>query len=125
MEAKELRLGNVCLRENFMVNKWDKEKFYQINVGCNDIVACVNSPQKFKPITLTEEWLVKMGFDYKIKSIHYRKWYIWDKDTQKGMDIFEEDEGYVFNGDTNIKHVHSLQNLYFALTNKELIIKND
>lgn len=73
----------------------------------------------FKPIQLTETWLLKCGFDESLRHI--------------GEDIFElihnktigyrlAIEGqYVY---SEIKYVHQLQNLYQSLCQKELIIKN-
>jgi len=74
---------------------------------------------------LTEEWLLKLGFELAYESDYRRK-----------FDMLDSRFGYDFdlNGDTNgmqgfryignylghIKHVHQLQNLYFALTGKEL-----
>jgi len=41
--------------------------------------------------------------------------------SEKGL---YSDDGYkMFGRDTTIKHVHQLQNLYFALTGKELELK--
>jgi hypothetical protein len=69
-----------------------------------------------KPIPLTEEWLVKFGFD---KKAH-----------REGLSIILENTLGYKNGRTYFKswcilesqpkHVHQLQNLYFALTGKEL-----
>ena len=79
-----------------------------------------------EPIPLTEEWLVKFG----IKGMHSKK-------LTKGIKLASYGNGeyqiYVATemhaittedlGAIRIKHVHQLQNLYFALTGKELTIK--
>ncbi len=118
MKANELRIGNLITIDS-------------LTDGSSNIVVCdtfhlieMNNTIKYQynPIPLTEEWLIKFGFDYKIKS-DYCKWYLWSKETQKGIELYEEDYGYIFNEDVNIKHVHQLQNLYFALTGEELTIK--
>jgi hypothetical protein len=58
-----------------------------------------------KPIPLTEEWLVKLNPDKLLLTKDEFGIFIW------------------INGDKlYIKHVHQLQNLYFALTNRELEI---
>lgn len=67
-----------------------------------------------EPIPLTEEWLVKFGFD-KVGNSFF-----------KGLEIFEDD-GNFFYGlrdegqmDLHIKYVHQLQNFWYALINEEL-----
>jgi len=76
------------------------------------------------PIKLTEEWLVKFGFVNGIKRI----------DEANHLNLFNSvgADGYLFyigypyeyaGTDLEIKHVHQLQNLYFALTGEELEIK--
>ena len=70
----------------------------------------------FDPIPLTEEWLLKLGYNgCSIRHNHY---------VIKGHTIWLCQE--MFLCDKNgiiIKHVHQLQNLYFALTNTELTSK--
>jgi len=66
-----------------------------------------------QPIPLTEEWLLKFGFDdlgtygYGRGNFHI---------------CLHENEFYfsINNRKVFIKHVHQLQNLYFALTGEEL-----
>ena len=74
------------------------------------------------PIPLTEEWLLKFGF--KKDGMYYENEHVQlSKMTAKnGYDYYCSDLDFsVFI--TEIKYVHSLQNLYFALTNEELCIK--
>jgi hypothetical protein len=79
-----------------------------------------------EPIPLTEEWLLKFGFE-----IDDSEWFKDDDEivyqkTYKDYSICVSNKGVVYNGvySQKIKHVHSLQNLYFALTGEELTIKN-
>jgi len=83
----------------------------------------------FVGIPLTEEWLLKFGFDREVGEsesgiLTYQKyfnnehlgiWYYPDKvyDFQINVDKF-------FKTLTKLKYVHQLQNLYFALTGEEL-----
>ena len=95
------------------------------------------------PISLTEEWLTNLGFDklrehdfgsgivkFYGKSIivedesHEEKLVMCLSTNQCEIGVYNpqgEDYNYVLNKD--VEYVHQLQNLYFALTGKELLIK--
>lgn len=120
MEAQELRLGN-----------W-------IEVICNDIVVpdsieeCNRYHLKdlvkgsdyysYKPIPLTEEWLLKFGF-HRSQFMFYDGSFAYYKG-DFGIDLTGQPTwGDPQIGILHIKHVHQLQNLYFALVGKELTIK--
>ena len=76
----------------------------------------------YQPIPLTEEWLLRFGFQ--IYEHDKDEYYIYDTDhlvsLYKGINggyqrrINDYDDGIELN------HVHQLQNLYFALTGEEL-----
>lgn len=100
-----------------------------VKVGHNEIKFISDvSGHAFKPIPLTPEWLERFGFQ-KTKNGGTFAEYYW---SGKGMDLTldlelststpEYDSQYV-SGSTQLKHVHQLQNLYFALTGEELEIK--
>ena len=130
MEAKDLRINNWIIIDGVLVRVRGVYSFtngsFKNNEGRVDayrydsifepkeISAGINH---FEPIPLTEEWLVKLGFE-KLEGwddMYYFK--IGD------FQIYEYNvSGYEFD-DFEIKHVHQLQNLYFALTNEELILK--
>ena len=117
MKAQELRIGNFVLFDNKKVEitgivksgfYFDKQDF------------AINLLEWFQPIPLTEEWLLKFGF---VKTP--TKYYIGDLN-----DLCNRDLDLVLTTNKNIisyqdylhpiHYVHSLQNLYFALTGKEL-----
>lgn len=89
----------------------------------------------FKPIKLTEEWLLKFGFekqiDYEQQINEYGK--LSESNRRRGVGLylhegewfvtFREDVGCGWCELNEIEYVHHLQNLYFALTNDELTIK--
>jgi hypothetical protein len=116
MRATELRIGNLIYLKS-------KDKIYEISSG-HDIEEIDDAPENFdaKPIQLTEEWLLKFGF----VSNPYKDRYeliakiniIIECDKTKGLvDLYCEQFPH-------IKYVHSLQNLYFALTGEELTLKS-
>ncbi len=112
MKANELRIGNYVYDTLGKVNKIDLEAITHI----------VKEPHnQVKPIPLTEEWLLKFGFErsglYNVKD----EVYVYDEYglTDTGFE-------YRFNyTQIKLKYVHQLQNLYFALTGKELIFKSE
>jgi hypothetical protein len=106
MKTTELRIGN-------WVKTWDgKEE--QIQHGWE-----IDEGNETFPIPLTEEWLERFG-------IMQNTWF------EDGSYMIKEDRGfgwemYVRNAVKTkrisfayFKHVHQLQNLYFALTGEEL-----
>ncbi len=70
-----------------------------------------------RPIPLTEEWLIKFGLE-KDTETDYR-WFLED------WLAYDVDDNCIRIADSwefgKLKYVHQLQNLYFALTGKELI----
>ena len=104
MKANELRIGNF----------YDNNGFVSV-VSPNTIEEVWNAERSWvKPIPLTEEWLLKFGFE----NGNYF--------TLNNVIIYKHDKyRYKYNyGQIWVKYVHQLQNLYFALTNEELIINN-
>tara|TARA_R110000765_G_C18892396_1_gene603219 strand:- start:917 stop:1288 length:372 start_codon:yes stop_codon:yes gene_type:complete len=122
MKANELRLGNLVLFNNETV----EIKTYDFKY-----------PETFKPITLTEECLVKFGFEKsKYKNVFNGYDFIiktnccWMSYTSSdfSLSIADKKSGLDSSDMLNPIHnaiinVHQLQNLYFALTGEELTIK--
>lgn len=86
-----------------------------------------NIPLKFvNPIPLTEEWLLKFGFEKNLNSnniIYYilaGKCLLEYNLTHNIADIVKKVHLDLF---IEIEYVHQLQNLYFALTNEELSLQ--
>jgi hypothetical protein len=119
MKATELRIGNY-----FKPDALDEPHFKAITA--KDIVELNDDPldDYYQPIELTEEWLLKFGFK-QIKPNHY-----WFKDKNSLRFSLIDNNLHCSIGDDEygvlykmIKYVHELQNLYYALTNQELIIQ--
>ena len=123
MKTQDLRIGNyvnhICNDE--LVTDVIADVGYHLLSSPKSTTSRKDSDvvKELKPIPLTEEWLLKFGFE-KLKG--------WD-DTfffqLNGVQILEYNgSGYDYNS-FNIKHAHQLQNLYFALTGEELTIKQN
>jgi hypothetical protein len=120
MKAAELRIGNYVKGLGFNI-------FWIVEGIENDFIYSSKAWRLlscFEPIPLTEEWLLEFGFE---------KEYI----NQTGCDFFRFGEHEIFyypekkefkydmlilSDGVNIKHIHQLQNLYFALAGEELTI---
>jgi hypothetical protein len=135
MKANELRIGNYVYDTLGKVNKIDLEA----------ITYIVKEPHnQVKPIPLTEEWLEKFGFKAwddkktiytlerhidKYNNTCFRFWLQLDKlvfdyiqnEIHPTESIFD-DKNIIR---LEVKYVNQLQNLYFALTGEELIIKSE
>jgi len=124
IQANELRIGNTVTEYNLGL----------INADVLDLENIVNGDTNYKPILLTEEWLLKFGFG---TPKDFDKGY-WLETPVIGIEkawLQPEVKMYLKYNNFNIelwdyhcqfkiecKHVHQLQNLYFALTNKELTL---
>jgi len=81
--------------------------------------------EEIKPIELTEEWLLKMGFEKRAdwqfvnSKLVIEFWLIVNKKIDVRFRINENESIPI----REIKYVHQLQNLYYALTGEELTIK--
>ncbi len=131
MKATELRIGNKfecmgMIQTVFeIIDNTDRGRIIQN--GYEHLIACIENKNQYKPveinpIPLTEEWLIKFGFTgdsimglavkYSLNRIDI--WYNKKLD-EALLDNVKYKRIY-------IKYVHQLQNLYFVLTNEELII---
>lgn len=118
MNANELRLGNYGADINGRVFQLfvitEREQHWKIPNTDRNIETRLlnNSFEKFVfPIPLTEEWL--------LKSDKLNEFFMVD---ELGFVIFKNGYAHQFVRN-DYKHVHSLQNLYFALTGEELTLK--
>ena len=143
MKANELRIGNWV--ENAVHGMGQVE---YIDVKCNSRATVIGikgkgfrmsspNPDTFTPIPLTEQWLVRFGFEKKNDDQHAIRvthgkitieivvfsdfgiglYYVHYKE-------FPRDERMVPILGGNNQHVHQLQNLFFSLTGTELELKS-
>jgi hypothetical protein len=114
MKANELRVGNwvelygsltVIHRTDFAICK------------CHHGIAV----DKGNPITLTEDWFKKFGFELFGKDDPWDMYW-----THKALVGSIDNVSRIYNlGRIQIKYVHQLQNLFFAMTGEELIINHN
>jgi hypothetical protein len=125
MDAKELRVGNYLLQ----TNQIDYDTLWLVYKCYPDSVITVGKhlftyeDDDIKPIPLTEDWLLKFGFEKNCNEnyqINYNQ--------VCGISItLPNNNAWFCNLSTlsfyeicNCSYVHQLQNLYFTLTGKEL-----
>jgi hypothetical protein len=112
--AKELRIGN---RIGVILETID------IEVTADHIKAIYDGDTGYKPIRITEEWLIKLGFE-KDRNGYFFK----DKDGFS-LSLTKEGEYLVYLMDRVVypniilRHIHHLQNACFVLTGQELTIQ--
>jgi len=130
MKAGELRIGNYV----HMDMSIDDIEVIRLRIG--DLASFAIEARELYPIQLTEEWLLKFGFievkrhTHDFEEVFYGKSIIKDSPNHYEQLVislplgnieigeFNIEESYLMNID--MKYVHQLQNLYFALTNEEL-----
>ena len=138
IQANELRIGNnilllgeVCTIE-CISNLPKRKEMYWIKTKEFIDTKIIH----FKPIPLTEEILLKCGFQIRDKnySLNYggesMRFAILETNIKNPFILYFHGR-FGFNtesgrkdGDFCITHFHQLQNLYFALTNEELTFNN-
>ena len=117
---QELRIGNFVLIPYNKSNK--QEGFYEATISkIGDFGSYIKS-EDYEPILLTEEWLLKFGFEWKqikdLSSYTLPKLELYHYSSNNNKIFFEYADGEV-----ELKYVHQLQNLYWVLCGEELTIK--
>jgi hypothetical protein len=114
MKANELRIGN-------LLECWYGDNYFEVTI--EDLQTIYNGKSKAKPILLTEEWLLKFGFEKDEKN----EYWFWKNCVSVSV------LGYIellsfnrqsFKTNIQLKYIHQLQNLYFTLTGKELVVSD-
>ncbi len=115
IKANELRIGNYVV-SNSLVVEIKKSQFGNEIGLCDGFIYAENL---VKPILLTNKWIINLGFKYVgIGEFELKDILIDCEYTDKGEFYF------ILNGQVinSVYYVHQLQNLYFAVKNKELEI---
>ena len=119
MKANELRIGNYVIANKDEVIVAGFVGFYVSYIPIEKYHAYADMIHHIKPIPLTEEWLLKLGFEQCF--INKERYHI---DNLNEVEFIDNEIRWMANYTTfyhqKIEFVHQLQNLYFALTNTEL-----
>lgn len=118
MEIQELRLGNYyrLQRNNEAIEDMKIDIWTLFDFNKADYIGHMSH---CFPITLTEEWLEKFGFTKE------QDWYTFGNvsiDFEEKRCVQEVGKTGMYNQLPYPQYVHKLQNLYYALTNKELTV---
>jgi len=129
MNAKELRIGNYHEIDPISITRTathsllvDGRAFAAIT--SYGIHLADEGKLNFKPIPLTDEWLYKLGLE--LEDDNGDDKYFQFKGHEYGVHSIDDNDFYFYKGQDfvstlkQIYWVHELQNLIFALTNKEL-----
>ncbi len=119
MKANELRIGNLVLDQH-------KEE-HIISANCFQIFRypTMDNDYGFYPIPITEEWLLRFGFELSYKSEWVVRYSL--KSNHKFTYKYNIPEGKSWleyhGGAIDCIHVHHMQNIIYALTQTELEIE--
>lgn len=122
MEATELRIGNYLLYNSDIkkVSSIHNDNTIRFKDGSSSIGCFIIKNKNIKPIPLTEEILLKCGFEKQmawtfsvdliggIRFVYYLGEKGWSLNNKNYSDF------------PNLKYLHQLQNLIYAITGEEL-----
>jgi len=121
MEANELRIGNYLemlgkvRKIQCISNLPSRKEMYWLT--CENMID--TKIIHFKPIQLTEEWLLKFG----AKELKPKRGVLKELVLKKvRIEMSNSGNFYYKNSKLILESVHQLQNLYFALTGEELTV---
>lgn len=132
IKANELRIGSLLLDGNGLLIKVESIMYKgRLNVTIpsrKDIPLASINLKHCKPIPLTEEILLKCGFKKDVDGglVKNDVAVFLDKRFKTNLYLQTNESSLKFTWfgyECNVKHLHQLQNLYFALTNQELKIE--
>tara|TARA_R110000796_G_scaffold10359_1_gene34462 strand:+ start:1658 stop:2038 length:381 start_codon:yes stop_codon:yes gene_type:complete len=124
MEARELRIGNwykadITIQGSIGAKLgFGEDRMFKMTKEHLMLILRFDIEYKINPVPLTEEILLNCGFDKTVGGVDDR----WSLDN---FYIWEEEGSFSFmcNGDyIQLKFVHSIQNLYFCIEEKEIDI---
>lgn len=136
IQASELRKDNIVFRKFLNPSPTGLKTCYasckiksigieRVIYECKDKSLNKVGYDNIYPIQLTEDWLLRLGFvvtetNNGIECYYFGSRYSIFKPKDCSVWIFCDGE----NALTNFEHIHTLQNIWFALTNQELTLKD-
>ena len=125
MKVEELRVGNfVSVARHESAVKIIHPQWVYIE---GNLVN--NSYDQVEPIPLTEKWLEGFGFENQDDEIDYSEFEFngviihGQGHYQQSPFLFRHESLHITDRQIEIKYVHQLQNLYFALTGEDLTLR--
>lgn len=134
MKANELRIGNYIKRSNH--KNWQESCWGDIvEIGYNEmyLISMEKTSAWYIPIEITEEWLLKLGFECISDGGDQKRFALKNRDSNYFYAISLDHEeiclerkdimGYytlIWN-ESYLQYVHQLQNLFFSLRGIELV----
>ena len=128
IKASELRIGNYVKINNPNYRKKDTNKIFHVlkldsmDDSCNGV--CIEDMpyaevfgqflKHIEPIELTEDIVIDLGLN--AVELENSEWFYQDNKFRLNKNY----SGFYYSRNLDIKYVHQLQNLYFALTGCEL-----
>ena len=133
IKANELRIGNLILwsggvHEIELIGKGNEQLDNDngfVYFRKKNLQRVSENVDSIEPIPLTEEWLLKFGFELDEEDDGFFKRKIKTSVNEKSECLVFIYESYYQVEVAEINHVHQLQNLYFALTGEELTLKDE
>jgi hypothetical protein len=134
MKASELRIGNYVMIKNELLPNYKNQPLIVTSIqqrndrdfpNSKSVISCYvdkyNSVSQFdefiRPIPLTEDIVIDLGLN--AVELENGEWFYQNSKFRLNKNY----AGFYYSKNLNIKYVHQLQNLYFALTGEELTIK--
>jgi hypothetical protein len=129
MKSSELRIGNLVDLGNRIAKVIEIAHLGCVVVDLEETQDTIEDYERTKGIPLTEEWLLKFGFE-KIEDfgVYSNIWHFKGVMVSLGnyinVHVDWADDGVGFHSIRCYEElfIHQLQNLYFALTGEELIL---
>jgi hypothetical protein len=124
IKATDLRIGNYVKDKKYPITYkvtaiGENGGWMQVTDEFEDIDSAI---EKLEPIPLTEEWLLRMGFRNGTLKKYKKEVGMWRKN--KCSLYWQKGKGFRLSGKgIKVKSVSQLQNLYYFLTGKELVLK--
>ena len=126
MKGNELRIENLVDLGNRIAKVIEISQLACVVVDLEETQDTIEDYDRIRPIPLTEEWLLKFGFEINRQTKEENN--IWRCYSEEGFFEVEQigtsfflDDNHCYG--TKIDYVHQLQNLFFALTAEELTFK--